>query len=150
MTTLPTPEDAPKAYTSYDRTLARDYIRSMTTRPYTQTHPYRPDDIYDLGQEILRDLLCRDEDETEPLDTAYYLTEYADQPTIHSRVDLIAGHLTHAYTVLIADPYSRDLISTLCLENSVCPIHHCDYASCFDDDDPECALIRQYFPGHDT
>lgn len=150
MTTLPTPEDAPKAYTSYDRSLARDYIRSLTTRPYEQTHPYRPDDIYDLGQEMLRDLLCRDEDETEPLDTTYYLEEYADQPEIHKRVDLIAGHLTHAYKVLCADPYSRDLISTLCLENSVCPVHHDDYAACFDDDPEECRVIRQFFPGHDT
>ena len=30
------------------------------------------------------------------------------------------------------------------------PVHHIDYAACFDDQDPECALIREYFPSHDT
>lgn len=150
MTTMPTPEDAPKAYTSYDVSLARDYITSMTTRPYEQTHPYRPDDIYDLGQEVLRDLLCRDEDDHDALDSAYYLNEYKDQPEIHKRVELIIGHLTHAYQVLCADPYSRQLISELCLQYSVCPVHHDDYASCFDDDPDGCREIRTFFPNHDT
>lgn len=65
------------------------------------------------------------------------------------------------------DQYSRDIInafipifdminqpkssmiqyrSILCLENSICPIHRCDYAICFDDDDDECAQLRAAFP----
>lgn len=65
------------------------------------------------------------------------------------------------------DQYSRDIInafipifdminqpessmiqyrSILCLKNSICPIHRCDYAICFDDDDDECAQLRAAFP----
>jgi hypothetical protein len=33
---------------------------------------------------------------------------------------------------------------------SLCPLHLCDYAICFDDEDPECAQIREIHPGHDT
>ena len=69
------------------------------------------------------------------------------------------------------DQYSRDIInafipifdminqpessmiqyrSILCLENSICPIHRCDYAICFDDDDDECAQLRAAFPLYDS
>lgn len=44
----------------------------------------------------------------------------------------------------------RDEISRLRLDDSLCPMHACDYAICFDDDDPECAPIRIIFPSHDT
>ena len=71
------------------------------------------------------------------------------------------------YIVGDNDQYSRDIInafipifdminqpessmiqyrSILCLENSICPIHRCDYAICFDDDDDECAQLRAAFP----
>lgn len=36
------------------------------------------------------------------------------------------------------------------LSDSLCPLHHIDYAACFDDDDPECAPIRLIHPSHDT
>lgn len=44
----------------------------------------------------------------------------------------------------------RDYLSHLRLQYSICPLHACDYAICFDDDDPECAAIRSCFPNHDT
>ena len=43
-----------------------------------------------------------------------------------------------------------DNLSLLRLEYSLCPLHSCDYAICFDDDDAECAQIRDIFPSHDT
>ena len=46
--------------------------------------------------------------------------------------------------------YARDALSTLLLAHSLCPMHCCDYAICFDDETPECATIRAYFPSHDT
>lgn len=49
-----------------------------------------------------------------------------------------------------AAPYQRDALSTLLLDNSLCPLHAIDYAICFDDDDPDCAQIRAIFPSHDT
>ena len=45
---------------------------------------------------------------------------------------------------------NRDAISQLRLSDSLCPLHACDYAICFDDDDAECAAIRSCFPNHDT
>lgn len=44
----------------------------------------------------------------------------------------------------------RDAISAYRLSLSICPIHNIDYAACFDDDDDECAAIRDAFPSHDT
>lgn len=51
-----------------------------------------------------------------------------------------------------------DLIDTLpepertdtALAYSICPMHLCDYAICFDDENPECAALREANPGHDT
>lgn len=36
------------------------------------------------------------------------------------------------------------------LSFSLCPVHGGDYAICFDDDDPECATVREAHPEHDT
>jgi len=141
---------------TYERPLmtpadARDYITSMTTRPYTQTHPYRPEDIYDLGQMMLRDLLCSNADRNEnPIDLDYYMKEFKDHTSFLRYIPVIREHLHFAYISLLADHYSIDFISRLCLDNSVCPVHHDDYAACFDDDLDECRTIRQYFPNHDT
>jgi hypothetical protein len=41
-------------------------------------------------------------------------------------------------------------LSLMRLDHSLCPMHHCDYAICFDDDDTDCANIRSLFPNHDT
>lgn len=46
-------------------------------------------------------------------------------------------------------PYRQE-ISELALAMSLCPVHFVDYAICFDDEDPECAVIRATFPNHDT
>lgn len=43
-----------------------------------------------------------------------------------------------------------DQLSQMRLEYSLCPLHACDYAICFDDDNAECAAIRDIFPSHDT
>jgi hypothetical protein len=50
-------------------------------------------------------------------------------------------------TLIDNDPQS---ISMLRLDFSLCPLHAIDYAICFDDDDPDCAAIRNAFPNHDT
>jgi hypothetical protein len=44
----------------------------------------------------------------------------------------------------------RTRLSMLMLDESLCPMHAIDYAICFDDDDPDCATIRAFFPSHDT
>ena len=43
-----------------------------------------------------------------------------------------------------------DQITELALSLSLCPLHRCDYAICFDDDDAVCAQIRMIHPSHDT
>lgn len=47
------------------------------------------------------------------------------------------------------DDLSRDDLTDLALRFSLCPLHFCDYAICFDDDDDECAAIRTIHPSHD-
>ena len=68
--------------------------------------------------------------------------------------------LTDALEVLIAaindddskeyTTTERQFISDLAMGLSLCPMHLLDYAICFDDEDPECAIIRKYFPVHDS
>lgn len=44
-----------------------------------------------------------------------------------------------------------DELTMIAIEYSLCPIHFCDWASCFDDDIEECAQVRAIFPhSHDT
>jgi hypothetical protein len=63
----------------------------------------------------------------------------ADYPRAdHSTIDALLAALT------------RDERSALALDLSLCPLHLIDYAICFDDDDPDCAAIRDCFPNHDT
>lgn len=50
-----------------------------------------------------------------------------------------------------ADEYSRDQITEWAISMSLCPMHFCDWAACFDDDDKECSAIRAIYPhSHDT
>jgi hypothetical protein len=51
---------------------------------------------------------------------------------------------------LMIDALDRDDLTTMRLAYSICPMHACDYAICFDDDEPECAAIRAMHPSHDT
>lgn len=70
---------------------------------------------------------------------------YSNPDPIYSRrtFDAIIAIRSHRY--------SRDDLSNLLLSYSLCPMHAIDFAICFDDDDPECAQIRQIFPySHDT
>lgn len=130
---------------------AQHLIDSMTTRPDGPRHPYRPSDIYDFSQEALRDILCS-MGETDPDDLTSYHAEYDilfPDPKSNT-IDTIIRELSNAVKTLHADEFSRHYLSDLALQYSLCPMHFCDYASCFDDDDAECALIRQYFPNHDT
>lgn len=64
----------------------------------------------------------------------------------------IAHALRTALISLYADktPTAIDFISQNALALSLCPMHLCDYAICFDDDDADCSQIRQCFPLHDT
>lgn len=48
------------------------------------------------------------------------------------------------------DALTTDTRSLLMLALSLCPLHACDYAICFDDADPECESLRACFPSHDT
>lgn len=50
-------------------------------------------------------------------------------------------------TIIAAD-FSRDDITTLAIEQSLCPLHFVDWAICFDDQDASCAQIRAIYPHH--
>lgn len=62
----------------------------------------------------------------------------------------LADAMHDDYQTLIADPLRRDELTELALSLSLCPMHLCDYAICFDDANDECAAIRLIHPSHDT
>jgi hypothetical protein len=92
-----------------------------------------PDDDCDISIAI-RDMLSTDPDDHLELRAAEYPSA---APHFDAIIDAHANLSTHERSLLRLDA-------------SLCPLHACDYASCFDDDDPECAAIRDAFPNHDT
>lgn len=96
------------------------------------------DDIYDLIRNHL--------------DTPHE-ADPADYPSMTT-----GGIRLHIFNRIVAlliemntDEFQRDELSTLAMDLSLCPMHFCDWAACFDDDDDECAAIRAVFPhSHDT
>ncbi|PYS90513.1 MAG: hypothetical protein DMF62_04940 [Acidobacteria bacterium] len=61
------------------------------------------------------------------------------------------ARISELMEVIIAYRFSRDDITKLTINHSLCPLHFCDWAACFDDADPECEAIRAIYPyGHDT
>jgi hypothetical protein len=107
----------------------------------------------------MRDLLIAFEDEG--FDLKSFLADqhswgkwgharFGDQWSKPRYLDLIRAHRMLEY---MAQPgsYMRDELSRLYMRHSLCPIHHVDWAICFDDDDESCAQIRACFPNeHDT
>jgi hypothetical protein len=124
-----------------------DLIRATEPPYYSEPH--------DIASEIMRDLLIADDDENllDCLDIDYYSdpTNIASDPA-KPAIDApaLATELIALLDAIRADPYHIHELSMLRLDESLCPLHHCDYAICFDDDDPECAPIRACFPHHDT
>lgn len=90
------------------------------------------DDRTFAAAEYLRDLLI-DSD-----------TDDSDIPDLHPDD---ANALRELLPIASTD---RELLTTLLLDDSLCPLHAIDYAICFDDNDPECAAIRAIHPSHDT
>jgi hypothetical protein len=109
---------------------------------------YRDPDAHDLAQEMLRDMLILDDDDR--IDETTFELDYYRDNYDRDDIDSIYESLRSVLTELRTDRYSIHFLSQLRLDNSLCPIHHCDYMACFEDDDPECATIRAYFPDHDT
>lgn len=106
------------------------------TMPDDNCPPIRHDHMHDHFSHALRDLLI-DRDAT-PTDDTF------DPPAF--AYDTLRALLA----TIDAYPYSRDDLTKLLLDNSLCPMHAIDYAICFDDDEPECAAIRTIHPSHDT
>jgi len=44
----------------------------------------------------------------------------------------------------------REMLTEACLRLSLCPVHLIDYAICFDDDAPDCRVVRLIHPAHDS
>lgn len=45
---------------------------------------------------------------------------------------------------------AREFLTEIALAFSLCPIHFCDYAICFDDGASECHMVRVIHPCHDS
>jgi len=103
--------------------ISRDAINTIDAA----LNPDSPD--CDLALELIRDELIAPEFPNDPNPITDAIRTIRDSSDIH----LTREYLTH-----------------LALSLSLCPIHLIDYAICFDDDDAECAQIRQIHPTHDT
>lgn len=83
-----------------------------------------------------------------------YRRDFHDTPIAQGPdgfTDELALRIFDDLTAIWAYPYYRDEISHWAIDMSLCPMHFCDWCSCFDDDDEECAQIRAIFPhSHDT
>jgi hypothetical protein len=79
----------------------------------------------------------------DPLDADIWTITTNEHETINYLV-------SHAFALAETDRTERHFLTELLLNLSLCPIHRCDYAICFDDENDECAVIRTYFPLHDT
>lgn len=62
--------------------------------------------------------------------------------------DAINELLTYTNALIAAD--DRESLTTIALDQSLCPLHIIDYAICFDDQNAECATIRIIHPAHDS
>lgn len=66
-------------------------------------------------------------------------------------LELRQGYLILHYMLNDEHSMMRDKLTQLMIDASLCPLHFCDWASCFDDDDAECSAIRAIYPhSHDT
>lgn len=102
--------------------------------------------IHFHASSALRELLIdRDaQPRAEPADTAYpKMRMLDDDPDAYAFIRALLARIDAA-------PYMTQRLSMLALDHSLCPMHFIDYAICFDDDDPDCASIRDLFPDHDT
>lgn len=101
-------------------------------------------------------------------DAEYPYTELVRNALIHDRrymqdelAEMVNEDVTAATLTLIDElkhramipdhyPADREFVTELALRLSLCPHHLHDYAICFDDSNPECAMIRHIHPGHDS
>ena len=124
----------------------RDAFNAATTMidrltlPCTDCPPIRADHPHDLYARALRDLLI----DRNATPTPQPIAALDDAPAY------IYDALRALLATIDAYPYSREYLTKLLLDNSLCPLHCIDYAICFDDDDDECLAIRMIHPDHDT
>jgi hypothetical protein len=134
-------------HAAFNSAIAR--INELTTHTDAcSTDPYRPTDDHDFAFYALRSaLICL---QTNPDDPRSLLI-FPDFDTTTDDDELrFLPTMIELLTTIIDYDFSRDAITELALANSLCPLHFCDYAICFDDDDPECAPIRFIHQSHDT
>lgn len=90
-------------------------------------------------------------------DAQSFIRDYLDQPEADISGDnFYYEHLTRELAQGILNDlaliwgyeFYRDDISHMAMTMSLCPLHFCDWAACFDDDDVACEQIRRIFPHH--
>jgi hypothetical protein len=124
--------NTPNPPSHLDYRAALHAIDTMTA-PCPDDAPIRNDHPHDHFNRALRDLLI---DRDTPTDDDAPAYAFDTMRALLATID--------------AYPYSRDDLTRLALDASLCPLHFIDYAICFDDDDDECLAIRMIHPSHDT
>ena len=71
-----------------------------------------------------------------------FTTDYPDLDPAFAR------HILDDLAIIWNYEFYRDDLSHIAMQLSLCPMHFCDWAACFDDDEDECSTIRAIFPHH--
>lgn len=140
----------------YARAIPRDAFRNtegMIPMQDDSKELLREFEAGDAGQ-IIRTVLCSGDDWD--LDELRSAAEIYELPLSNDKLQHIAI-LTVNTTVLANSDGSlgypdnaRMILTQIALDLSLCPYHLVDYAICFDDANPACAMIRHIHPGHDS
>lgn len=111
--------------------------------------PYNDDD-HDANQWHLR-LAFIDAHESNPFENDAILYPDAQGPEVLEIVRWLFALGLDGYDGPDSNwnPY-RQQLTEMALSMSLCPMHLVDYAICFDDEDDECKVIREFFPDHDS
>lgn len=100
----------------------------------------------DEAQGLIRDYLDR------PGDPGYRdACEAYEHGSYRHISDELMRYIFRDLGLIWGNEFMRDEISTIAMNLSLCPMHFCDWAACFDDAPDDCAAIRAIFPySHDT
>ena len=134
--------------TASNATTSRDLAKAALTRIRLihDTSPYLLDDKHlvrsinfelEAAQTFLRDNIDL------PGSTTY---EAYDLDNYEGLTEKLKRSIIDDLATIWDYDFYRDEISQLAMAMSLCPLHFCDWASCFDDEDEECAQIQAIFP----
>jgi hypothetical protein len=139
----------PDAYAKLvEMTTTPQHVRDAATLIHSVTGTY-PEDEWSKKAHIFRAIQIDYASLDEATFDEWYNKE-AENPYLLVPTLFAARDLFKLYRELRENVYAVDTVTSLALADSLCPVHFNDYAICFDDNTPGCAIVRTIHPSHDT